>query len=267
MHILREREELKFFAESGMYPAAGLFSLEHFLILIFCLVVLIVAIDKTIKNKTNNPDKIIKIISIVVLLMEISKIVWGSVVGRYAAWYDYLPLWFCSLFIPISLLAAFSKGRLKHIALTFMFYGGIVGGTSYLFFPTTSIGRYPVFHFITFHSMFYHTIMIYMGFFVIYHKLIKPTLKDLRWYIIITTFFCLIALILNPFLDTNYMFLDNPSNNPVLNMLFNNTGKLYPFIIIIAQNFGTFFISLGLFKLLSLIKEKRQNINEGYQEL
>lgn len=253
---------MKFFAESGKYPEAGLFSLEHLLLLVFCVVALIVAIDKTIKNKTDNPIKIIRIISIVILMMEISKIIWGTSVGRYADWYDYLPLWFCSLFIPISLLASFGKGKLRHTALTFMFYGGIVGGIAYLFFPTTSIGRYPVFHFITFHSMFYHVIMIYMGFFVLFYKLIKPNIKDLKWYFIITTVFSIIAYILNPILGTNYMFLANYSNNPILEILYKNTGIFYPLIIMLAQSFGTFFVSLGGYNLVDIFISKKAETTE-----
>ena len=188
-----------FFAGSGEYPAAGLYSLGHILILIFCFIVLILTILMT-RKKSKNPIKVIKIVSIVVLFFEIIKVIWGTSVGRYSGWYDYLPLWFCSLFIPISIIAGFSKGKLQHTALTFMFYGGIVGGLVYLFCPTTSIGRYPVLHFITFHSMFYHVLMLYMGYFIIYQGLLKPSIKDFKWYFIITTSFCMISFIANEIL-------------------------------------------------------------------
>ncbi len=169
-----------FFAGRGEYPAAGLFSTGHLLMIVICVLLLALLIKLTIHYKLTKPLNIIKIVSILVLILEISKLIWGTSVGRYSDWYDYLPLWFCSLFIPISLIAGFGKGKIQYIALTFLFYGGIVGGLAYLIFPTTSIGRYPVFHFISFHSMFYHVLMIYMGFFVIYHQFIKPSMKDLK---------------------------------------------------------------------------------------
>lgn len=247
---------MKFFAESGEYPAAGLFSLEHLLMIGLCLLALSFLIFKTIKNKINNPLKVVKIISIIILIMEIIKTIWGIEVGRYANWYNYLPLWFCSLFIPLSLLAGFAKGQLQQLALTFIFYGGIIGGIVYLVFPTTSIGRYPAFHFITFHSMFYHIIMIYMGFFIVYHKLINPQLSDWLGYILITSIFCGISYIANYYLGTNYMFLANYSNNPILEILYNYTGKLYPLILSICQNFGTFFISLEGYNLFKLFRKK-----------
>ena len=80
-----------FFAGSGEYPAAGLYSLEHILILIFCFIVLIFTILMT-RKKVENPIRVIKIFSIVVLGFEIVKVIWGSSVGRYSDWYDYLPL-------------------------------------------------------------------------------------------------------------------------------------------------------------------------------
>lgn len=247
---------MKFFAESGKYPAAGLFSFEHFLMIVLCLLVLSFLIIKTFKNRINNPNKVVKIVSIIVLIMEISKVIWGTEVGRYANWYNYLPLWFCSLFIPLSLLAGFTKGKLQQLSLTFLFYGGIVGGVAYLIFPTTSIGRYPIFHFITFHSMFYHMIMIYMGFFVVYYKLITPHIRDLRGYVLITSIFCVISYIVNYYLGTNYMFLTNYSNNPILEILYYHTGKLYPLILSIGQNFGTFFVSLGGYVLFKFFRKE-----------
>lgn len=247
-----------FFAGSGEYPAAGLYSLGHILILIFCFIVLILTILMT-RKKSKNPIKVIKIVSIVVLFFEIIKVIWGTSVGRYSGWYDYLPLWFCSLFIPISIIAGFCNGKLQHTALTFMFYGGIVGGLVYLFCPTTSIGRYPVLHFITFHSMFYHVLMLYMGYFIIYQGLLKPSIKDFKWYFIITTSFCIISFIANEILDTNYMFLSGYSNNPILKILYNLTGVLYPVFVTIGQNIGTFFISFGSYKIFEFLINKKHN--------
>ena len=62
-----------FFAGSGEYPAAGLYSLEHILILIFCFIVLIFTILMT-RKKVKNPIRVIKIVSIVVLSFEIVKV-------------------------------------------------------------------------------------------------------------------------------------------------------------------------------------------------
>lgn len=246
-----------FFAGSKEYPAAGLFSAGHLLMIIVCGLLLTLLIRLTILKKLEKSIRIIQIVSIIVLVLEIGKIIWGTSVGRYSDWYDYLPLWFCSLFIPISLIAGYGKGKIQYIALTFLFYGGIVGGLTYLVFPTTSIGRYPVFHFITFHSMFYHVLMIYIGFFVIYYQFIKPGMKDLKWYLIITTVFCIISYITNYYLDTNYMFLSSYSNNPVLKILYEATGRFYPLVLTIGQNVGTFMVSLAGYKLIENIKNKK----------
>ena len=104
--------------------------------------------------------------------------------------------------------------------------------------------------------MFYHVLMIYTGFFVIYYQFIKPNIKDLKWYLIITTVFCIISYIINYYLDTNYMFLSNYSNNPVLKELYEITGKFYPLALTIIQNVGTFMISLAGYKIAMYFKNK-----------
>lgn len=240
---------MNFFAGRGEYPAAGLFSTEHIIMLVCCVIILILTICFTLRKPSKNPYKTIRIVSIVVLVLEILKMIWGMNTGRYANLYDYLPLWFCSLFIPFSLLAGFTKGKVQKAALGFMYYGGLVGGIAYLLFPTTSLGRFPALHFISFHSMFYHTLMIYMSVYVIYNKLIQPNLKDAKSYLFLTTSACVLAYVVNAFLDTNYMFLSGPSNNAVLKAIYDSTGSWYPIAITVLQNTVSFFAGLIVYKI------------------
>lgn len=247
---------MKFFAGRGEYPAAGLFSTGHIIMLVFCAIILIFMVYKTAKTSSKNPQKTIQIVAVTVLVLEVIKMIWGMNTGRYANLYDYLPLWFCSLFIPFSLLAGFTKGKIQHAAYAFMYYGGLVGGIAYLLFPTTSIGRYPIFHFITFHSMFYHTLMVYMSFYVIRNKLIEPKLKDATAYLLLTTATCVLAYVVNVKLGTNYMFLSGPSNNAVLKFFYKNTGKWYPVVITVLQNTVSFFAALVIYYVVKEIKER-----------
>lgn len=240
---------MSFFAGRGEYPAAGLFSSGHLLLFGICMVALVVLICITWNKKFENPYKLIRIVSVIVTILEIIKAIWGVSVGRYDAWYDYLPIWFCSLFIPFSLLAGFGKGKIREVSLAFMYYGGLIGGFTYLIFPTTSIGRYPFIHFITFHSMFYHTLMIYMSIFVIRNGLIKPSMKDMKGYVTVVIVACIIAYIVNINLGTNYMFLSNPSNNALLKFALSVTGPLYPVVVTLFQAFVSFFLGLGIYRI------------------
>lgn len=241
-----------FFKYPTSKPACGGFSIGHLVFLSFCIFLIIIGVLFTMRY-VNDLDKFLLIIGSVALIFEIIKIAWGISVNRYPNWTQYLPLWFCSLFVPASIIAALTKSKILNLALSFMFYGGIVGGIAYLLFPTTSLYQFPVFHFLSFHSMLYHTLMIYTGIVIMLKKLIVPSLKDFWPYFIFTTIFCIISYIINQIYHTNFMFLSNTSNNDILKLLMKITKSFYPVALTLLQNIGTFFISFSIYKLIKKI--------------
>lgn len=248
---------MSFFAGRGEYPAAGLFSSGHLFMLVGCLAILTVLIITLLKKQATHPYKMVRVVAVSVFVFEVIKTAWGLSAGRYDDWYDYLPIWFCSLFIPFSLLAGFGKGKVRELALAFMYYGGLIGGCTYLVFPTTSIGRYPFWHFITFHSMFYHTIMIFMSLYVVRNHLIKPSMKDMKGYVLLIIAACILAYVVNENLGTNYMFLAKPANNnALLQFALAVTGPFYPVAVTLWQAFVSFFMALGFYRLYEKIGKK-----------
>lgn len=248
-----------FFAGRGEYPAAGLFSGGHLFMFACCVIALVILIYWTIRKPSEKPYRLIRIVSLLVLVLEVIKTIWGLSADRYDEWYEYLPIWFCSLFIPFSLLAGFGKGKVRELALAFMYYGGLIGGCTYLVFPTTSIGRYPFWHFITFHSMLYHTLMIFMSIYVVRNHLIKPSMKDMKSYVLLIIGACVLAYVVNENLGTNYMFLAKPANNNVLlQFALVVTGPLYPVAVTLWQAFVSFFMALGLYQLWRKWREKHK---------
>lgn len=235
--------------------ACGSFTLEHILFILVCLIFIGLGLYISVK-KIKNMNKFLLIIGIVVFLFELMKIIWGTSVGRYKSIVNYLPLWFCSLFVPASILAGVTKGKVKKFFLNFMFYGGIFGGFFYLLFPTTSLYKYPTFHFLSFHSMLYHSVMIYTGLMIMIKNLVIPTIKDFLPYFIFTTSFCIISYIINEYAGTNFMFLHSTSNNTMLKLLQQLTKGFYPVALTLIQNIGTFFLSYGFFKGCLVIKNK-----------
>lgn len=249
---------MEFFARRGVYPPAGLFSAGHFIMFCCCLVALFALCYLTMKKKIEKPYIVIRITGVIVLVLEIAKTYWGLSAGRYKDWYEYLPIWFCSLFILFSLLAGFGKGKVRQLGLVFLYYGGLIGGCTYLVSPTTSLGRYPFWHFITFHSMLYHTLMIFVSIYVIYYKLIEPSLKDMKSYVWIVIVTCALAYVVNENMGTNYMFLAKPANNnALLQFALSITGPLYPVALTLVQAFGSFFFALALYQIYKKIAKKR----------
>ena len=130
-----------------------------------------------------------------------------------------------------------------------MYYGWFIGRSAYLVFPTTSIGRYPFWHFITFHSMLYHTLMIFMAVYIVRNGLIKPSMKDLKAYVILIIAACILAYMVNENLGTNYMFLAKPANNNfLLQFALAVTGPFYPVAVTLFQAFVSFFSALGIYQ-------------------
>lgn len=251
---------MEFFAGRGEYPAAGLFSGGHVFMLICCVVALAIMVHIVLKKPAEKPYRMIRVVSVVVFVLEIVKTIWGLSVGRYDQWYDYLPIWFCSLFIPFSLLAGFTKGKIQKLSLSFLYYGGLIGGCTYLVFPTTSIGRYPFWHFITFHSMLYHTLMIFISIYVVRNHLIEPSMKDMKGYVWTIIAACVLAYVVNEALGTNYMFLAKPAdNNALLQLAYNITGPLYPVAVTLWQAFVSFFMALEIYRGFEKLKIGRTN--------
>ena len=227
-----------------------------------CLVALAILIYWTIRKPSKNPYRLIRIVSVLVLVLEIVKTMWGLSAGRYNDWYEYLPIWFCSLFIPFSLLAGFGKGKVRELSLSFLYYGGLIGGCTYLVFPTTSIGRYPFWHFITFHSMLYHTLMIFISIYVVRNKLIEPSKKDRRGYVLIVIVTCILAYVVNETLGTNYMFLAKPANNnALLQFALAVTGPLYPVAVTLWQAYVSYFMAGWFYRSFKKHREKKETQN------
>lgn len=252
---------MDFFAPRGEFPAAGMFSSGHLFMLACCLLALVILVYWTIKKPAEKPYWLIRIISVLLLVLEVIKTIWGMSAGRYDEWYEYLPIWFCSLFIPFSLLAGFGKGKVRELALAFMYYGGLIGGCTYLVFPTTSIGRYPFWHFITFHSMLYHTLMIAMAIFVVRNKLIEPSSKDRRGYVLIVIGACVLAYVVNENLGTNYMFLAKPANNnALLQLALAVTGPLYPVAVTLWQAYVSYFMAGWFYRVYKKHSESSKKV-------
>lgn len=252
---------IDFFARRGEFPAAGLFSSGHLFMLACCLVTFAISVYFILKKPAKKPYRTIRIVSVLVLVLEIIKTAWGLSAGRYNEWYEYLPIWFCSLFIPFSLLAGFAKGKVQQLAMSFLYYGGLIGGFTYLVFPTTSIGRYPFWHFITFHSMLYHTLMLVISIYVVRNGLITPSSKDRRPYVLLIIGACVLAYVVNEKLGTNYMFLAKPANNnALLQLALAIAGPFYPVLVTLWQAYVSYFLAGGLYRLYA-----RYSKNENHK--
>lgn len=203
-----------FFAPMGVYKPAGMFTWPH-IVAFICCVLLIRGAFRISKNLSwGGVLKITRIIAVVVTLLELVKIGYNFYYG-YTNLDAWLPLSYCSLFIYATWMSGYGKGLLKKVGDAYITFGSLTGGVLFLLVPTTSLMRYPVWHFLSCYSLFFHSLMLYLGAMYIGHRCVPFNHDGYRYFI---NYFLLAAVLcvgINSALGTNLMILREPFNVPL----------------------------------------------------
>lgn len=69
---------MEFFASRGEYPAEGLFFSGHLLMLVCCVATLVILVWKTWNKEYENPYRLIRIVSVWILIFEVIKPCFGA---------------------------------------------------------------------------------------------------------------------------------------------------------------------------------------------
>ena len=237
-----------FFAKPDVYPASGLYNLNHLLVFIILSILIVISVKMTkIKNKKDITN-IIRILTIIVWILEIIKIIFNLKIGNISNVNTYVPLYFCSLLLYAGIFSGFCKGVLKRIGDVFLATGGLVAGIAFLISPGTSLGIYPLFHFISFQSLFYHAVMIYLGIIIIKYNYVTVTYKDIKYYALLLFIICILAYFVNICFNGNLMFIKEGFG--FFEFVEKYSGNLYTLIMIIGQMTIPFYLGLLLNKLI-----------------
>lgn len=249
------------FAPSGKYEACGLFNTTHFIALAVCLILVIVAVyfSRNISEKKFNT--ITRISAIGITILEIVKIIYNLYYDFNAPINNWLPLHFCSLFIYSLWLSGYFSGHIKKIGESFLIGGGIIAGLTFLIVPSTSLRLFPIFHFQCLYSLLFHALFLYFGLVILIRNFFTLNLKSYLYYVIFTSFFCIIAYILNTTTEANFMFLENPWSIPLpfLATIRNSNHYLYSLIIYLAYVVGTYFPIMFIQKLINHFRKGESN--------
>ena len=246
------------FSRPNSETACGMFTLPHIISLIMCLGLVVLAIylsrrldDKKIKLTT-------KIMAYVFTIWEISKIVFKFIIDDAKYLDHWVPLYFCSLFICALWMCAYGKGHIYKLGESFIIGGCIVGGFAFLVVPATSLMDYPVYHFLSIHSMLFHSSMLYMGILYIWKRKCQLNSRTLAYYSIFVGFFGTLSIVLNLILDQNFMILTRPVNIPIefLNTVANNAPWIYTIGALALYIVIPFFFVKGI---LFIIKKLSKN--------
>ena len=240
-----------FFAKPDIYKACGLYNLKHLISIIVLIFLIIIGVKNTKIKKKEDITKIIKIFTIIVWILEIIKIIFNLFIGNINNVNTYVPLYYCSILLYAGILSGFTKGKLKNVGDIFLATGCLFAGICFLISPGTSLGIYPLFHFISFQSLFYHAVMIYLGIIIIKYKYVKVRISDIKYYSFLVFIICALAYIININFNGNLMFINEGFQ---LFLIFENVFKnYYSLVMIIGQMTIPFLIGFLINKLLNLI--------------
>lgn len=234
----------------------GYFSFQHIVSLIAIFLLVPLALFLTYRFFPKSINLQLKILCVSAWIAEIIKIIVTYYVGNFT-WKTILPIYFCSMFLYSSLLAAFCKNHaLRLIGNSCLMAGTIAGFFGVFYSP--ALKYYPVYTYLGAHTLIYHAVMIYGGIMILFDNYYKPRLKDILYSTILFATLTGAAIIANSFLDANYMFINTPLvGAPTYIIVDIFTEHLYPVIVILGQTLLPFLIMLGLYKLITLKQNKR----------
>ena len=237
------------FAYPGVYEPCGLFTSDHFKLIIITIIGIIIALKKTINKSKEEIKDIVKRCTILIWALEAVVITFKIITGGLRNINNYVPLYYCSILLYSGGLASFAKGKLQRIGEVFLATGGIAGGLIFILWPTTSLPTYPMMHFVSLHSFLFHGIMLYLGILINVTNYITLSLKDIKYYASMVGVVCFAAFILNNIFDSNLMFISkNFEEIAVINFLYKTTGRFYTLVTSVCQMTLPFYTIYGIKK-------------------
>ena len=245
------------FSKPGEYEACGIYTIDHFILLIISIIGIVLALHKSRKMNIEQIKSTITCITIMLWIFETIKIIFNIAIGNIKRPNNYIPLYFCSLILYAGLFSSFGKekGKIKHVGDVFIATGGIVAGVCFLIFPITSLTIYPVFHYISIQSFILHSCMIYLGILVNIKRYVIIKKQDIRDHFILIVIISIIAYIFNCIFDTNLMFISENFPGTPIELIYNLTGKLYTIVSILAQATIPFYLIYFIINILKKIKK------------
>ena len=229
--------------------SCGIFTLGHFILIILTTISIITALIKTKNKSKDDVSRIIKNMTIIIWILEVFRIGFNLYIGEIHNVNSYMPLYYCSLLLYAGAMSSFGKGKIKRAGDVFLATGGIIGGIIFIILPTTSLPSYPMLHFLSIHSFFFHGTMVYLGLLINITHYIKLEWKDIGYFASLVGILCIVALVINNICDSNLMFISKDFPGTPITILYHIAGKWFTPIMIIVQMtlpFITVFLTLKM---------------------
>ena len=201
---------------------SDLFSAPHIVYIILATIFTLVFCYFFRKTKTEKINIFIKILSIVMVVLETTKISWETyydvTTGQGFNYFGLLPIYTCSLFIYTTLLAAWTKGRIRETALSFMTTISMLSGFIGMIY-CNGLNYYPFWTFGAFYSLFFHFTMFFTGFFLLVTGYKKLGWKDVYIALIPMLALAIVAIPVNYVIHSDYMLIYEAGGVPLMSDL------------------------------------------------
>ncbi len=249
-----------FFALPGEYAPAGLFSGWHFLLLGITLALVAQGLFLSRRMTEEGVRRVIRVVTVLLWVLEAVKI--SFVLLRLGSRNpnEFVPLYYCSLVLYAGAFASLGRGWVRRVGDCFLATGGIIGGLAFLIFPTTSIPRYPVLHFLSLHSFLLHGLMVFIGILLLMRGVYRIVARDVLYCAGLISAMCLLAFVFNTVyksatgIPANLMFISEDFPGTPVTIIYRLFGVLFPLAMWLIQAFGPFYLVFAAVWLIGKIK-------------
>ena len=257
------------FSPRDKSTACGMWSPTYIIALAVTLTLVVLAIRFSRRMSKERMRLMLIIASVFAISTEIIKMIFVGVTYGIDE-VEFIPLYFCSLFMYSTVLAATKCEALRNTGLAFLFFGGIIGASAFFIYPDACIPNYPIYHFMCLRTMIFHGLMIYVGFTVVITGYYRPDVRHFKNYLIAMCIIGIGAYTYNMLFGTNLMYISEPLGIPLSEAVYDAIPTLYPLVFMIAQIFVPFFASYGIYRavlyLISRRKAKQENQENPKQQ-
>lgn len=197
-----------------------MFSIEHILFLIIFMSIITLGLSQLKKCNIKQIHYVEKILSSLLVTGELIYIIWAYYECPYPLYTEVLPLHLCSICFFLSAFAIF----LDNIHLRkFIAINGLLGGVVAMIYPATIANAFPVISYRTIYFFISHSLIVFIS--IMQFKQINTlTIKDLRFNMIILSFFLALSIFTNYYLHTDYLFVGVPPTIGIIRIIYNFVG-------------------------------------------
>ena len=238
----------------------GMFTPAHLVLIVVVYLFALFAPLLLRKVKRRTITIMLRVLSLAMVTLEVSKITWESyfdiTTGRGLNYGGILPLYTCSLFLYTLLFAAWTRGKVQKVALSFITTIGLLYGAIGVVY-CNGLNWYPLFSFGGLYSFLFHSTMLVTGTALLISEYYKPEWKDSLWAMIPILLLALFAIPANNTWGSDYMLLYEGAGVPLYEDLAawlsaRGMRYLYTFLML-ATHIPLACIVIGLAKLVEKI--------------